>query len=649
MRKGIKRIQFTIFILLSGICLLFSFKLKAQNKALTKDLYLASSVPDSLKENANSVVRYSSDELVITAPGKVNHKHHSITTILNEKGDDDARLVLFYDKKYSSVDRVEIIAYNAAGIQLKKYHKSDMYDRSATDGISIITDSRLLALEHPVASYPMTIEISYEVEKDSYLDLDEWSMQEAEKSVQYATYTVNALPSVGFRYKNKNTNLVPQKSADNKYDIYTWKIAGIKATKPEDEALDWQVYPKILFATNLFEFNDLAGDFTTWQSFGKWIKALNDPVCTLDAKRTEEIRTMTANLKTDKDKAKFLYEYMQKNMRYVSIQLGIGGLKPFPASFVDEKKYGDCKALSNYMYALLKAVNIQSHYALVRAGTNQEPADANFPADPFNHIILCVPFKGDTTWLECTSNTQPFGKLGTFTENRNALLITDDGGKLVNTPKSTGIDNQFNSEVHIMLDAEGGAKAKVKILSTGAYRDDYIGIATLKNDEQKEYLIRMMNMKQPSVIEFTPLADNNGIKEVAIDLEYDKFSDITSGDKQFYRPRVFDLWRLTVPVLEKRKTDFYFEQPMQKTCVTTIDLPTGFEVETLPTNQSFKFSYGNYEVNYTYITGKNQVVSTAKFNLTTQMIPAAKYTEMQQYMDNIAKAQNKKLVIRRKA
>lgn len=109
------------------------------------------------------------------------------------------------------------------------------------------------------------------------------------------------------------------------------------------------------------------------------------------------------------------------------------------------------------------------------------------------------------------------------------------------------------------------------------------------------------------------------------------------------------LWDETIPVLEKRKSDYYFAHPLQKACVTTIDLPQGFEVETLPVNQSLKFTYGNYEVKYVYDAAKNQVVSTAKFNLTNHVIPAAKYAEMQQYLDAVAKAQNKKLVIRRKA
>jgi hypothetical protein len=263
---------------------------------------------------------------------------------------------------------------------------------------------------------------------------------------------------------------------------------------------------------------------------------------------------------------------------------------------------------------------------------------------------LCIPFKNDTTWLECTSSTTAFGKLGPFTENRNALLITDEGGKLVNTPRSIPQDNQLNGQVHLVLDADGGAKAHINILSNGEYRSMFVDVLpTYKADEQKEYLLKHLNIKQPSVFTFKPADDAKGFKEVNIDMEYDKFCDIATGDKQFYRPLVFMLWDVTVPAEEKRKSNYYFTAPLLKTCVTTIDLPAGFEMETLPTDQSLKFTYGSYEVKYQYDATKNQVISTAKFNLTNQVIPAAKYTEMQVYMDAVAKAQNKKLGIRCKA
>ncbi|MDP9080344.1 MAG: DUF3857 domain-containing protein [Bacteroidota bacterium] len=620
----------------------------AQDGKINPSLYSAAGIPDSLKEGANSVVRYYRTDMVVKGPGKVIITRHSIVTVLNEKGDDEAQMVLPYNKKYNNFSDIEMRIYNDKGVSLKKYHKGDMYDGAANGG-ELVSDERFLGVQHTIAAYPCTVEKEYEQEITSLTDLDKWYIQDDEQAVQNASFHIQINTDAGLRYLNKNTNIKPVKTTTANVSDYVWTVSNLKAFKMEEGAVSWRVLPAIYFADNNFLFYGVQGDFTSWQSFGRFIKTLNKDVCSLTPEREAEIRKMTDTIKTDKAKAEFLYKYMQSNMRYVSVQLGIGGLKPFSATFVDEKKYGDCKALSNYMSALLKAVNIPSNYAIVNAENNKEPADMAFPFDYFNHVILCIPFKGDTTWLECTSNKTQFGKPSPFTENRRALLISDDGGKLVNTPRSRMEDNQFNSEAHIVLDADGGAKTQVKILGTGEYRLDFIGMSAKKEDAQKEDLLKDLNIKQPSALDLKPGRDANYVKEVNFDMEYDRFCDVMSGDKQFYKPLAFPLWRGTVPIEEKRKTDYYFDFPLQKSCTTTIDLPTGFEVETLPANQSLKFSYGSYDISYTYDAAKNQVISKASFKLTNHVIPAAKYNEMQQYMDAVAKAQNKKLVIRHKA
>ncbi|NOW94349.1 DUF3857 domain-containing protein [Mucilaginibacter sp. SG564] len=639
-----------LLLILAALCTIYSHSY-GQDKNIPKDLYVAATIPDSLKEDANVVIRYEARETIVKEAGRQTTKEHSIVTVLNDKGDDDAIFMLPYNKKYDSYSGIEINIYNAAGLLIKKYHKSDMYDGSAADDETMVTDQRYLAIKHAIASYPTTIEIQYEENESSFIGLNSWYVQDKmEQAVQNEYCKISVNPSVGFRYQASNTNIKPVKGNADGLDTYTWTAKNLKAIKKQEHVLSWTIIPRINFAVNTFNCYGYPGDFTSWQSFGNWIKSLNDDVSSLSPERIAQIKQMTDTIKTDKEKARFLYNYMQKSMRYVGIQLGIGGFKPFPATFVDQKKYGDCKALSNYMRALLSAVNIPSNYAIIRAGYNAEPASLAFPSNSFNHAILCIPFKNDTTWLECTSSTTAFGKLGPFTENRNALLITNEGGKLVNTPRSAPEDNQLNSQVHLVLDADGGAKAHISILSSGEYRSMFVDVLpTYKADEQKEYLLKHLDIKQPSVFTFKPADDAKGFKEISIDLEYDKFCDIATGDKQFYRPMAFLLWDVTLPAEEKRKSNYYFPAPVAKTCVTTIDLPTGFEMETLPTDQSLKFTYGSYEVKYKYDAAKNQVISTAKFNLTNQLIPAAKYTEMQVYMDAVAKAQNKKLVIRRKA
>jgi hypothetical protein len=639
-----------LFQLILSIATCCSISISAYAQDIPKELYSSAEIPDSLKMDANSIVRYSVDEVTIKGPGEAVIKHHKLVTILNEKGDKEAIVMLFYNKKYDTFSDIVFHIYDGNGLMIKKYHKSDMYDGAAINDETIVSDDRFLGLRHVPSSYPTTIEIEYEEDLSSFISMDNWHIQNLEQAVENETYIIKAKPETGVRYRYKNISLKPVAGSEDGLQTYTWHVKNIKAIKDEDEAPGWSVIPYVLFGTNNFDCYGVPGDISSWGNFGKWIYSLNKDVCTLSPQRVADIKKMTDTIKTDKAKAKFLYKYMQQSMRYVSVQLGIGGYKPFDANFVDTKKYGDCKALANYMYALLNAVNIPSYWAVIKAGANESAADPDFPNNSFNHEILCIPFKNDTTWLECTSSTQSFGQLGAFTENRNALLITQDGGKLVNTPKSTAFENQFNSEIHMVIDSDGSAKAQVKILTTGGYRDDYVAyLPNLKTDDQKQELMHMLNIRQPTVFDYNPGTDNNGTKEVDLNLEYDRFCDIIAGNKQFYRPRVFDLCAFTVPATDKRKSDYYFQFPLQKTCVTTIDLPPGFEVETLPASQSLKFTYGNYEISYVYNAAKNEVVSKAKFSITKHVIPAAKYTELQQYLDAIAKAQNKKLVIRKKA
>jgi len=647
MRCPMKK-QLFFAVLSFGMCALIPHRAVCQDVELPKSAFISSSIPDSLRKDANSVIRYSYDELKIHSPTNVVHKHHEVITVLNEKGDRHALQEFLYHRRYDTYSYVDMKLYDSLGNVLKKYHKSDMYDVSAIEGSAEVTDDRILHFRPVFATYPQTFEVTYEENISGYNHLDPWVIQNLEQSVQQSTYTVTTAREMGFRYDERNVSIKPQKTVDSTYYTYIWTASGRKAVQPEEEQMWWDISPRIVFATDKFNCYGYPGNMNTWQNYGQWVYNLNKDVCTLSPQRVAEIQKMTDTIKSDKAKARFLYEYLQHNTRYVSIQLGIGGWKPFDANFVDTKNYGDCKALANYMYALLKAVNIPSCWAMVDAGFNESGVKANYPENYFNHEILCIPFKNDTTWLDCTMQTREFGKPGPFTENRNALLITETGGKLVNTPRSQPGDNKYDTQVHIVLDSVGGAKAQIKLFCTGEYREKYIYWASQKEEEQKEKIFHDLNFKQPAVYSLKNAGDRNYTKEVDIDLEYDKLSDIEVGNKEFYRANLVDLCNVTLPELDKRKSTYFFDFPRSKTCVTTIDLPKGFVIETLPVNQKLKFTYGDYEVKYTYDTVKNQVISTSSFNLNNQAIPADKYNEMQQYFEAVKKAENKKLVIRRK-
>ena len=160
----------------------------------------------------------------------------------------------------------------------------------------------------------------------------------------------------------------------------------------------------------------------TWEDFSNWIWQLNQGRDVLSLTTTAKVQEMVKDLPDDRAKVKRLYAYLQERTRYFNVALGIGGLQPVDANVVDEVGYGDCKGLSNYMKALLKAAGIKSYYALVNSGGDFPQLIQDFPSHQFDHAILCVPMEKDTIWLECTSQTIPFGVFRRFYQRPHGVV-----------------------------------------------------------------------------------------------------------------------------------------------------------------------------------------------------------------------------------
>src|SRR5690606_28616627 len=150
--------------------------------------------------------------------------------------------------------------------------------------------------------------------------------------------------------------------------------------------------PTVLAGPVDFDYGGYPGRMDTWENFGKWQWSVNAGRDKLPDATIAKVKSMTEG-KSEYEKIKILYEFLQNKTRYVSIQVGIGGLQPFEARVVDQMGYGDCKALSNYMVALLKEVGITGYYTTIMARQDAGEVFTDFSNDQSNHIIVAVPHK----------------------------------------------------------------------------------------------------------------------------------------------------------------------------------------------------------------------------------------------------------------
>ena len=614
--------------------------------AQEKPQYAISLIPDSLKKNVNSVIREESVVLTIKKPGRGKEVIKKVVTVFNEKAESELVFQDYYDE-FRKIDDIEINVYDEKGNYLKRNRKRDLHTQSIGDGISLVNDTKMIFARLSTDKYPITIEINYEINFDGILEVPDYFPQTTDQSILFNYYSITTDTANSIRYKNYRCNIKPEVKINGDQKTVTWEVRNVQPFQKEPGSAQEDV-PRVQISPTFFEMDNYPGNMSSWKSYGEWISSLNKKVSLIPEQHVPFYQDLVKNAKTDREKVALLYKHLQENYRYVSIQLGIGGHKPFPAEFVEKKKYGDCKALSNFMGAMLNAVNIKSYYTVINSGYNSMPVDQDFPQDAFDHIILCVPFPKDTIWLECTSRTQPFGRLGNFTENRYGVLVTENGGVLVSTPSSKAEDNVMDSKTFVDLMEDGSGKASVDITHRGEFTDMTNFILESEDQQKKSYLINRAGFKQMDEIQ---ISKKNSISAndytLHYEMAYEKVPEFSTGAKYFLNSRLYKIWNKALPKSEKRQNDYYLEFPLIQSDSTIYQLPDGFIAETIPKPATIKYALGSFQTNYVFDAAKHQLITTCTIKIDKHIIPASRYQEAAQFFSDVIKEQQQKMVVRK--
>ncbi|MGZ5252807.1 MAG: DUF3857 domain-containing protein [Flavitalea sp.] len=606
--------------------------------------YSMTGIAEFLKVNASTIKRYEKIQFEVSDIDKASMKVHKIVSVLGETGRRDL-VFQEYTDQYQSVEDIEINLYDAEGKTQGKYRKKDI--QSFAIGEGLISDGNLLYFNVPVTRYPVTVEYKYVTKMKGTLWYPSYDILVPGESVELSEFTAKIAKPLQLRFKLRNTDIKPEIKEDDKFKTFSWTAKNLGAIRYEEGSLnDRTKYPMVQLAPTQFKYDDFKGDLGSWSSYGKWYYQLYKDQDKLPIARINFFKELIKDAKTDKEKTALIYKYMQDNFRYVSIQLGIGGFKPFSASFTDEKKYGDCKALTNYMHSSLKSVGVKSYVATINAGENKGNMDFDFPVKSENHVILCVPFPKDTVWLECTSKTNDFGVLGAFTENRNAMLLTETGGVLVSTPKSKAEDNLYACNTEIKLQPDASGTINQQIHTNGEYLQIMQYLMNEKNEKLKEFAVFNMELKQPDAMVMAPKVPGNA-KHYQLEASYDKIPEFVAGSKMFLAPRIYKFWSKKLPKAENRKMDYYFDHPFILSDTTRFIIPKEFKVDALPKSKSIECEYASFTSSYVFDEANSAIISTAKLVLKQHQIPAQKYAAVKKFFDEVLAEDSQRVVVKK--
>ena len=607
-------------------------------------------IPDSLRKSARAVVREDEIILEIKSPGKAIEREHEVYTILNSSGDDDAEFVCPYDK-FEAVRDVSGILYDGSGKVVRKVKRKDMQDRSYVEESSLASDNRYLLHNFYCQVYPYSVEYQKEVELEGIVGFRKWlPLEKPGISTQHTKYVIIAPKDYKVRYLSLNGGAAPVITEEKDKKIYTWETANLPALHRESRGPRWlEMVPYVLIGPSDFEVDGYKGNMNTWADYGKFVSQLWAGRDVLPDNIRQQVHALVDSIKDPRKKVYTLYRFLQQNTHYIDLSLGIGGWQTFPAAYVATKKYGDCKALSNYMVALLKEVGIPARYVLVMAEDGAPPMVEAFPSlNQFNHVIACVPLAKDTIWLECTDQVESPGYMGTFTGGRKVLLIDDDGGHVVSTPTYSAKDNTQYRSVKAQIGSDGNLDADVNTVYWGVPSDLPHEMMDKLTAEQREKYLNDLFYLPTYKVEKSHYEEVQGpLPMVKEDLHVvaPNYASV-SGRRLFITANVFNRSRTRLPADSVRKYDYITDEAYTDIDSAVISVPTGYQPEAMPKDVAIEGRFGKFRSSVRF--DGDKLVYYRYLQQSVARYPPSDYAALVKFYEQLYQSDNQRVVLVKK-
>ncbi len=510
--------------------------------------------------------------------------------IIYNKLGEDYNYVSCYESKYYKIKDISIRLIDKNGKEIYKCGKKDMTKACGYDKSSFYNDICTYYLELSAPQFPYTIEYEYEQECKSQFF---WGGARFQHyiPVDTAIYTLTTPKNFGFESKIYGLDITSNESSDNKKDIYRWSMFDV----PVLEDIDYippggRERGRIKFAAHTIKLDKYILNELSWDGIGKWYNNL----------AYGEYQLKGVNNSLDKlDIVKETYNQIINDIRYVAIEIGIGGWKPYKPELTKSRGFGDCKDMSTLLISELNQKQISAQPVLVLTKSNG-PLDTDFPNIGFNHVIAMTIVGNDTIWMDPTCNDCPFGELPRRDEDIDVMTVFVDGGKILRTPKSTAYDNREIRTTNYKINSKKYVNFTTEIKAFGNYAL-YLrrNLKNLDKDDEKQFIMDLIPGadKLYKIKDFyvKNLDDIYSPVIITINARGNKQID-KIGNKLYFNPFIFNkpnsLEKLDLTDREYPIRVYY---PYLEQDIMTIEWDTLFSVDSIivPDDDSLIFDFGS--------------------------------------------------------
>lgn len=440
-----------------------------------------------------------------------------------------------------------------------------------------------------------------------------------------------------------------QKTQEKGITIYTFKLQNLVAMKSEKRAIGAAyMYPHLVLVVKSFTadgkkekgFGDV-GDLYNWYSY-LYKKSVNKPD-ELKAKVTE----LTTGKKTDIEKVKSIFYWVQDNIRYIAFEDGLAGFIPATAQEVYKTKYGDCKGMANLMTQMLKLAGLEAYMTWI--GTRHIPYDYTLPSLAVdNHCISTVILGGKEYFLDGTEKYIPFGDYAWRIQGKEVLIGKGDKYDVKKVPVSDKEKSKILTQTTFKLE-NNILKGHVKATLTGEQRTGFHQFYhDLPTDDKKKLIQRFLEFGNKNLAVSNVKTSDLGNREIPVVIEgdIDLSNYVITEDKEIYLGIDFFAEDLRGYIPDKdRQQDYALQSAYVSQDETELILPAGYKVTSLPATINEKAE--DYEVSGSYSSKDNKVIFKKTLSFNTGRIRKADFENWKTFVKKL-KDFNSNLILIRK-
>jgi len=563
-------------------------------------------------EKTDAVLLYSEVNVLVLSQDKTRTQVREAYKILRPEGRDHGTVQVFFNRE-RKIKSLHGWCIPAQGKDYEVKDKDGVDVSPPIEGGELVSDVKARVLHIPAPDAGNIVGYEYEVEERPFWLQHTWNFQRYDP-VRESHFTLQLPP--GWEYKASWLSY-PEVKPTEGGNLSQWVVSDVKGIRHEPDMPPLSgVAGQLIVSFFPSGGTSQKNEFLNWQGMGTWYGSLYNGQTDASEAIKQEVNSLAAGKTATLAKMQALASFLQRDIRYVAIELGIGGYQPHAAPDVFSHRYGDCKDKATLLHTMLREIGVNSYPVLIN--TRRGSVTREMPAhSAFNHMILAIrlpddvqdpsliaviqhPKLGRILFFDPTNELIPLGQIGGYLQANYGLLVTPDGGELVELPQQPSSMNSIQRVAKLTLDNNGMLKGDVTEVRLGERASsERWRLRTVTNEKDRIKPIETLLAGSLSSFQLSHAAVVNleqtdrpfGFNYSFVSDHYAK----SAGDLLLVQPRVVGTKSSKVlETKEPRKFPFEFEGPMRDTDTFDIALPTGYEVDELPPPTDADFSFGSY-------------------------------------------------------